>query len=194
MRILTALATIIGILICCAVMYPIEIKLARQWKHDVDIAGDISHCVLDTDGDLIFVHRPGISLVNENRYHLLATWGQGPNEIENVYALCQYDDNIAVFEYKNKIKVFSKNDGRYVGKESRYLKSNPRTYFLRDGYYSQNRLLLGGPAIIEIKNKILNGALLKVYNDKTGQTEKSIIPIKYKEPNRYKEFRRGENR
>jgi len=179
----------IMLFICYKAIYPIDLKLERQWKHNIDLGGDISHCLLDHDGDLILVHRPGISLVNENHYSHFASWGQGPNEIGNVFALCQYEDNIAVFEYKNKAKLFAKKDGQYAGKEVKNLKSSPSTYYLRDGYYSQNRFLLGGPVIFTIKNKILDGAMLKVYNDKSGETEKSIIPIKYQEPNHYNEIR-----
>jgi len=181
---------IVVFFLCCHFMYSIEIKLLKQWRHNCDLGGEVSHCLLDNDDNIILVHRPGISLVNEKQFVNFAKWGQGPNEIENVYAICEYMDDLAVFEFLNKLKLFKKSAEGYSGKNRKWLKSNPSSYYLKDAFFVKDRFFLGGLVIISTQKGKLNGALLKVYNDKSGQSEEDLIPVQYPEPSRYNEIRK----
>lgn len=183
-------AALAVLLFCCPLIYPQEIRLLKQWKHDGDLGGEISHCLLDEHNNIILVHRPGISFVNERQFVNFARWGQGPNEIENVLAICEYRGDLAAFEYKNKLKLFEMSTSGYYEKGKKWLNSNPASFYLRDAFFVCERFFLGGPAIIRNHEGRLNGALLKVYNDKTGQAEGSLIPVQYPEPSRYNEIRR----
>lgn len=176
--------------LCCHFMYSLEIKLLKQWRHDCDLGGEISHCLLDHDDNILLVHRPGISLVNEKQFVNFAQWGQGPNEIDNVYAMCEYQDGLAVFESLNKLKLFKKSAAGYYGGNRKWIKSNPSSYYLKDAFFVKDRFFLGGLVIKSRQKDKLNGALLKVYNDKSGQSEESLIPVQYPEPSRYSEIRK----
>jgi len=163
-------------------LYSVEIKFLKQWIHNADIVGEISHCLLDKDSNIILVHRPGISLVSENNFVTFADWGQGPDQIENVFAICDYRGDLAVFELKNKIKVFKKEGEIYRGSNKQWLKINPGKYLLRDAFYARNRFFLGGLFPIKKEKKKIYAALMLAYNDATGQEEKNFAFVYYPQP------------
>ncbi|MBC7361467.1 MAG: hypothetical protein H5U06_04190 [Candidatus Aminicenantes bacterium] len=163
-------------------LYPVEIKFFKQWKHNVDIGGEISHCLLDKEDNIIIVHRPGISLVNERQFLTFSEWGQGPNQINSVYAICDYRGDLAVFELKNQIKIFKKEGETYTEVNKKWLKTDPRTYLLRDAFYTAERFFLGGLITIKKEKGKLYGALVMAYNDITGQTEKNFVFVQYPDP------------
>lgn len=163
-------------------LYSIEIKFLNQWKHNLNIGGEISHCLLDKDHNIILVHRAGISLVNEKTFITFAEWGQGPNQIENVYAICDYQGDLAVFELKNQMKIFKKEGETYHEDYKKWLKLDPGIYLLRDAFYTRNRFFLGGLIYIKREKRNLYGALMMAYNDVTEKTEKNFVFVHYPWP------------
>lgn len=171
-------------------MYPQDLHLLKQWKHKADFGGEIYRSLLDEQDNLILVHRPGISMVNENQFVTFARWGQGPNEINGTYGMCEYHGDLAVFIHKNKIKLFRRNNNRYDYHSQKWLKSDPGSYYLKDAFFADNRFFLGGIIILEKMKSVRKGALLRIYNDKTEKIEGDYCGIQYPEPSCYHEIRK----
>ncbi|MDD8039474.1 MAG: hypothetical protein PHH18_09505 [Acidobacteriota bacterium] len=171
-------------------MYPQDLHLLKQWKHKADFGGEIYRSLLDEQDNLILVHRPGISMVNENQFVTFARWGQGPNEINGTYGMCEYHGDLAVFIHKNKIKLFRRNNNRYDYHSQKWLKSDSGSYYLKDAFFADNRFFLGGIIILEKMKSVRKGALLRIYNDKTEKIEGDYCGIQYPEPSCYHEIRK----
>jgi hypothetical protein len=163
-------------------LYPVEMKLLKQWIHNVDVGGEISHCLLDKYSNIILVHRPGISLVNEKKITTFAEWGQGPDQINSVYAICDYQGDLAVFELNNQIKLFKMEGETYHEINKKWLKINPGIYFLRDAFYAQGRFFLGGLFTIKEEREKIYAALMMAYNDLSGQVEEKFGLVYYPKP------------
>ncbi|MDD8020791.1 MAG: hypothetical protein PHU81_06370 [Acidobacteriota bacterium] len=167
-----------------------EIRLVKQWHHQADFGGEISHCLLDKDNDLIVVHCPGISMINENKFTTFATWGQGPNEIDSIFAICDANGDLAVFEYYSEVTLFEKDARGYHEKSHKWLKTEPGSFYLRDAFFAQDCFFLAGLVIKERNKDKSIGALIRVYNDKLQKIEKDLITVQYTEPSYFEQIRK----
>lgn len=171
--------------------YAQSLKLVQHWKHKQEIYGNIMHSLVDAEGNLfLVVLMQGVFLLNDKECtNSIITHGQGPNEVSNLFAICNYDRNVAIFETKEKIKVFNKNGGKYNLKEVKWIKKDPTGFFMKDALYHDDKFYLAGTEFLKQSPTSADAAFIKIYDLKSKIFLKSLITEQQKMPNRLYEMK-----
>jgi len=166
----------------------IGIKKIGSWEFPDRIFGKIFYSTVDKDNHLVvsFYKIPVLSMSSKGIVEF-APYGQGPNELTNLVGMCFYKGNLALAEHADKIKIYEKKKGKYVWKETKWLKHS--------GYYAlipncikyyENKWFVVGTEGLEY-NKITGKSVcshIKVYDEK-GKMIKRLIKSHYTGANQY---------
>jgi len=172
-------------------IYSIQLKKIESWKFEQTYGKQITSSFLDFSGDLIIIFKTQPVIFNKNKCLPFATFGQGPDEITNLYTCCEYDGKLMLFEDVNKIKVFKKKGDSYVWEQTIWLKREPLPFFLKaalfyKGYFflaGMNILNFPGPDSMDISN-------LQIYEESSKSCVKNLMLETGLKPDRQYEIER----
>jgi hypothetical protein len=166
-----------------------RLKRVTQWKHDTEPFGNEFISLVDRDNHVIgsFFKSP-FRIISAEKIVLFAPYGQGPSDLMNAMAGFIYKGDLAVVETSNKIKVFTKKDGTYIWKETKWLKGSRFPHFVKSGIFFANKLFLAGFAFLNMGKEEVEVGHLKIYDDQ-GKLLKTLIKKTFKGPSRLYEMR-----
>ncbi|HLP47328.1 MAG TPA: hypothetical protein VK469_15360, partial [Candidatus Kapabacteria bacterium] len=154
-----------------------EFKKIQQWKHgDQGLYGGITHAAVDKDNHLVvgFGEKLGWRVITPTGIKAFGPAGQGPSDLSMVFAMCPFNDDLAFILLGQSVKIFTKKDGKYEWKETRWLKQNYYPHVIRDGLFLDNKWFLAGINFLDLKDEKLHVNLLKVYHE-DGKTSLNLL-------------------
>ncbi|MCP5105386.1 MAG: hypothetical protein GY950_18500 [bacterium] len=158
-----------------------EFKQIDQWKHD-EVCGREFYSLIDHDNHVVAGFRfIGNRIISPGKLIKFAPYGQGPGDLTDSKAAYLYNSDLAIMENQQKIKIFTKKDGTYVWKETKWLKRGYWADSVKDAVFFDNKLFVVGrlSAISENNQKeIRERVLLKVYGS-DGYLLKQLIKLTY---------------
>jgi len=143
-----------------------EFKQIQQWKHgDQSLYGPIIS-LIDKDSHIVasFGEKFGWRVITPTQIKTFGPSGQGPSDLYMVMAMCPYNDDLAFIQLGHSIKIFTKKDGIYVWKETRWLKRDYYPHVVRDALFLENKWFLTGLNFLDIKGEKNHVNLLKIFN------------------------------
>jgi len=182
MNIKTSLFTAAIILMALTLQGMENLKPERQITYEDEIYGRFSGALLDKDSDLIasFYATP-LRLFTPEKSVQFATMGQGPDQLINLWAQCLYNDDLALFEMPNKIKIFTKKDGTYVWKETKWLKRGPYLHVPSSAVFLDNKWFIAGSSFHDMGGKDSPVSFVTVYGA-DGTLVNELIDKKFDKP------------
>lgn len=153
------------------------LKKIDCWKHDQTYWGPISGSFLDFRGDLILKFNKGPVVIDKNASVPFAFFGQGPDEISQLYTICEYNEDLALFEDINKIKVFKKTGSTFTSKQTVWLKRNPLPVLLKAALFYKEHFFLAGWNVqgVPTSPDTMNVANLQIFEENSKSPGKYTI-------------------
>ncbi|UCH97251.1 MAG: hypothetical protein JSV88_10480 [Candidatus Aminicenantes bacterium] len=169
------------IVICVLPLLGIEeFKKINQWNHgDQEIYKHLSRGIIDGD-DHVITRTGGWGarslLITPKDVVSFAPIGQGPGDIYLLCASCPYQNDLAMVEYSQKLKIFTKKDNKYAWKETKWLKRDRYNQKITDMLFFKDKWFLAGhhPLNINESKKKKTVSLLRIF-DKDGKPIKELI-------------------
>lgn len=157
------------------------LELERQFTYDDEIFGYFSSAIIDKDNHIIggFYNTPRRLFTPEQSVPF-AELGQGPNQLTGLWATGTYNDDLAFVEMPNKIKIFTKKDGKYVWKETKWFKRGPYLHAVRGIAFLENKWFFAGINYIDMKKNDFKISFVKVY-DSEGNPLKELLEREVKD-------------
>ncbi len=163
-----------------------DFKRVDQWKHD-ELCLHHFYSLIDPDNQVVgaFYKNPNL-LISREKIVKFAGYGQSPNELTNLLGMFFYRGDLAMVEMPKKIKIFTKKNGTYAWKETKWLKMGKMPQIVKDGIFFDNKIFLAGLTFLEsTKNENeINTSFIKVYDEK-GTLLKDLVHKTFKGPNRF---------
>jgi hypothetical protein len=183
------------ILLICIILpgylLSIELKKLDTWKFERTYGKQIITSFWDSSGDLIVVFGIQPVILNKNKCIPFATFGQGPDEIINLYACCEYNGNLALFEDVNKIKIFKKKGENYSSEQTIWLKRDPLPFFLKSALFYKGYFFLAGMKIQNFsQSNSMDISNLQIYEESSKNWVKSLLSEMGLKPGRQYEIAR----
>ncbi|MCX6578682.1 MAG: hypothetical protein NT166_00690, partial [Candidatus Aminicenantes bacterium] len=144
-----------------------ELKQIQQWRHgDQELYGGVNYAIVDKDNHLVadFGQTIGWRVIIPTQIKSFGPSGQGPSDLYMVMAMCPFNDDLAFIQLGHSIKIFTKKDGIYVWKETRWLKRDYYPHVVRDALFLDNKWFLTGLNFLDIKGEKTHVNLLKIFN------------------------------
>jgi len=163
-----------------------EFKRVGQWKLEADPFGKETLSILDKDNHLVcFFYQTWFCILTPEKVIKFGFKGEGPSDLMYGYAMFPYKGDIAVAEASNKFKIFTKKDGTYVWKATKWHKQSPNFYAIYDGVFVDNKFFLAGIEYTSFdkKRNLSEVYHVKVFDD-NGKPLKHLVREYYKPPNR----------
>lgn len=156
-------------------LFSAEFKLISKWQHKEEILRYCEQSYLEKDNEVVgLFYKTGCRLLTAKKVIEFAPRGEGPGEVMNSMAIFPYNEDLAIVERPEKIKIFEKKEGTYVWKKTIWLRRAQFAHLVRNGLYYDNKIFFAGFQFHEKKKNTYEIALLKVYDDK-GQPLKELI-------------------
>jgi hypothetical protein len=155
-----------------------EFKKVDQWNHgDQGIYKHLDRGIIDGDGNVIT--RTGNTrslLITPKHVFSFAPTGQGPGDIYILAAACHYQNDLAMLEYTQRLKIFKKKENKYVWKETKWLKRDKYNQKITDILFYKDKWFLAGqhPLNYNKNEKTKTVSLLRVFNE-DGKPVKELI-------------------
>lgn len=166
---------VLSLLMISTCLPGIDVVFKEKWEHPDEIPGRVQFSTIDKDGDVVatfFI--VGQKLITPKKVITIAPFGQGPDEVENVFSICPYrDGKLAFIENPGKMKIFKKVDDNYRMEKIIWLKRSPYSHYIHNALFYDGRWFLGG---YEVLNRGKNGedvSYVKVH-DEEGQLIKNL--------------------
>lgn len=157
------------------------LELERQYTYDDDIFGYFSSAVIDKDNHIIAVfYRTPLRLFTPEKSITFAEMGEGPDQLLGLWAAGPYNDDLALVEMPNKIKIFTKKAGKYVWKETKWFKRGLYFHAVRGIAFLDNKWFFAGLNYIEMKKNDIRISFVKVY-DADGNPLKELLEREVKD-------------
>ncbi|MGE5344107.1 MAG: hypothetical protein ACM3SY_21790 [Candidatus Omnitrophota bacterium] len=147
-----------------------DFKCIDQWKHE-EIFGNHFFSIIDKDNEVVgSFYKSPIRIISRNKIIQFAPRGEGPSELLGLEALFEYKGDLAAVERPEKMKIFTKKQGTYVWKETKWIKRGRFAHVVKNGIFFDNKFFLAGVEFLTLKNdrevyflRVLdgNGNLLK---------------------------------
>ena len=144
-----------------------EFKQLQQWKHgDQGLYESFTYVTIDKENHIVagFGSKLGWRVITPTQIKSFGPSGQGPSDLSMLMAMCPYNDDLAFIQLGHSIKIFTKKDGIYVWKETRWLKRDYYPHLIRDFLFLDNKWFCAGINFLDIKGEKAHVNLLKVYN------------------------------
>jgi len=166
-----------------------EFKRIDHWAHDETFGRDF-FSFIDSDNHVVGgFYMIGCRMITPEKIVKFAPRGEGPGDLITFSAAFPYKDkgDIIIFEMPGRAKIFTKKNGTYAWKETRWFKLGKYAHKIKEGIFFDNKFFLTGEEQIEYKNNKQYVSLLKVYDD-NGQPLKQLIRKTFTTPNRFYEM------
>jgi len=123
-----------------------EFVLVDTWEDQEFIAGGMLFgSFIDKDGDYLAQFQKDPPLIaNKNGFKQLRQRGQGPGDLESLFGACYRGDDLTIFEWSGKIKLFSKEQGTYEYKDSIFRKAEGSHFYSKGIAFAHDRWFLSG--------------------------------------------------
>ncbi|MGE5344111.1 MAG: hypothetical protein ACM3SY_21810 [Candidatus Omnitrophota bacterium] len=151
-------------------------KRIDQWKHD-DMCGMHFYSFIDKDNNVIGVFYKGLNfIISRDKLVKFANWGEGPSELMGLEAFFEYKGDLAIVERADKMKIFTKKDGTYVWKETKWLKRGRYLHAVKNGIFFDNKFFLAGVEDAEYvpHKKYTDTYFLRVLDEKGNLLKQQI--------------------
>lgn len=160
-----------------------EFKRVDQWQFEDAFLSKV-FCVIDKDHHILGgFARDGCRMITPDKVVPFLRFGQGPNEVTIYRTGFLYREDLAIFERADKIKVFTKKNGNYVWKATKWVKRPKNLHAIKNTIFFNNKFFVAGYE--STKRKDINEMFhLKVYSD-DGKPLKSLIKIDYGKDHQY---------
>lgn len=152
-------------------------KRIDQWRKNEVVRFHLRSCI-DKENQLIanFARVKHIFLMDKQKCIKWGLLGEGPDNVMSMYAIFPYKGDIAVVDMTQRMKVFTKKNGTYVWKETKWLARGKYLDTVFNGAYADNKIFLTGFEGLEYfpDRPIRNASFLKVLND-NGKFLKHLV-------------------
>ena len=149
----------------------------ETWEHKFLLAERIGDSVVTPDGELLSsFFKLGPVLISRQRLNRrICCRGQGPDELENLYAYCLHPEGLAFVELPHRIKIFRRENTGYGWKRTIGLEKSRFLSFISSAVYSDHKWFLAGYFLENFPMKPLyKEVFLKIYDDR-GKFIKGLI-------------------
>ena len=148
----------------------------ETWEHNLDISGRVHFSTITPDGKIVgSFFKMGPVMIHSGNAAVLCRHGQGPSELQDLYAFCTHPDGIAFVELPFRIKVFMRKGEKYVWKKTQWLERSQFYTNVSAVLYSSGHWLIGGYFLENFSRKPLyKEVYLKIYDDQ-GKYVKGLI-------------------
>jgi len=159
-----------------------DFKLVHRLTYKDQIYGYFRGSLIDSDNDIIvgFYGTP-LRLFTPEKSIQFALMGQGPNQLTNLWAYCWYNNDLALFEMPNKIKIFMKKNDSYQWKETKWLKRGPFAHVPRGAVFFDNKWFIAGSNFHDMGGPTSKVSFVKIYGA-NGKPLKDLLFKQFKEP------------
>lgn len=159
-------------------------KRVQQWTHDAVFGRDF-FTFIDNDNHMVGgFGQIGCRIITPDAIIEFAPRGQGPGDLMTFSAAFPYKGDIMVIEMAGKAKIFTKKNGTYAWKETKWFKTGKYAYNPTEGVFFDDKIFLTGEELLGLDGTAKNVAFLKVFDD-NGKPLKSLIKKTYTESNRF---------
>jgi len=150
-------------------------KELDRWKLEDEPFGRRFVSVVDCDYHVVggFFKSP-IRILTPRKILKFGNYGQGPSDLTDAQAVFMYKGDLAIVERADKLKIFSKKDGIYKWKETKWFKRGKGPHKVRDAVYFDNKFFFAGHEGISYSAGSQEVAFLKVF-DHEGNVLKQLI-------------------
>jgi len=163
-------------------------KRIDRWGHDESFGCDF-FSFIDSDNHVVGgFYMSENSIITPEKIVKFAPRGEGPGDIMSGCAAFPYKEDIIFFELNGKAKVFTKKNGTYDWKETRWFKTGKYGHIIKEGIFFDNKFFLTGYEQLDYKSNEWDASFLKVY-DENGQPLKQLIRKTFTKPNRFSEMK-----
>jgi len=157
--------------------------MTDKWNHGEKIFRDIISSSIDKDGNvLVGFYINGIRLITPGEVIAFAPYGEGPGDVMGWKEFVPYKGDIAIVEWADKTKVFTKKNDTYVYKERLWFKRGPYPFGVTGAAFIDNKWFFTGLANINFHPTISKICYLKVY-DANRMPLKVLLKDEYKGKN-----------
>lgn len=163
------------------------VEPSEIWEYEnIEPLGPIDYAFVDHYNRLVMaLFRVGGVWADRQQAKVFMTWGQGPNQVIDVRGLCKYHKSIAIFELKNKIKLFSYKNGDYTEDGVIWVRKEVQPIRMRDGFCFNDTFYIAG--YLENDKNAVN--YLRILPEDKGRSPVDLVHDHHLERNRYYEIR-----
>ncbi|MGE5344113.1 MAG: hypothetical protein ACM3SY_21820 [Candidatus Omnitrophota bacterium] len=131
---------------------------------------------IDKDNELVgSFYKSPLLLISGKKIVKFAPYGEGPSDLTNIAALFDYKGDLAAVERAEKMKIFTKKDGTYVWKETKWIKRGKLLHAVKNGIFFDNKFFLAGLEDLFYKNKKYREVCFLRVLDEKGNLIKQLI-------------------
>jgi len=145
----------------------VQLERIDQWKFDHEPLVYIGNTYISKDNSIIGIIRDVWGTeITKTEIKQFAGYGDGPNQVIFPTMIFSYGNDIVIHELAGRIKIFTKKEGGYTFKNSRWLKKKELPFIPRQGVFFENRIFIAGPQDLKQSQQSCQYALISVYDEK----------------------------
>ena len=147
---------------------PRDFRFVDTWTHDMMIAGNIGSSMVGANGDVAATFfKIGPVWLSKKGAHLICRRGQGPDEIQDLFGLCEHPEGIALVELPFRIKVFARSRDRFQCKRTLWLERSRFYTVVSSVLFSRGKWFLAGYFLENFSRKyVYKKVFVKVYDNR----------------------------
>jgi len=151
-------------------------KLVEEWSHDMEALDRIGVTAVMPEGNLVTTfYKKGPVWLSRQRAQLVCLRGQGPDEIQDLFALCPHPEGIAMVELPSRIKIFKKSGDSFRCRRTLWLQRSRFYTTVSSVLFSRGKWFLAGYFLENFSRKyVYKKVFVKVY-DNRGKYIKGLI-------------------
>jgi len=126
-----------------------DFSLVEKWQPKDEILRRVIFSLVDKDKDIVAsFYMIGLRHIKPKDVIAFAPRGQGPGDLMDIKAVFPFHDDMAIVESAGKIKIFKKEGGKYLFKDTIWLKTGKFNHSVDDGLFLDNKWFLSGTELL----------------------------------------------
>jgi len=153
-----------------------EFRVADTWRHDMEITGRIGGSTILKNGHVAATfYGQGPVEISSRASELVCRRGQGPDELQDLFAACEHPLGLAFVELPFRIKIFGRDNGDYRCRQTIWLEKSRFYTAVSSALFCRGKWFLAGYFLENFSRKyVYKKVFVKVY-DAEGKYIKGLI-------------------
>jgi len=154
------------------------LKLVEKWQLGNETVDWIKFSLVDNNGNIVMAfNRAGHRLIKPDKIVKFAPQGQGPEDLMEIWALFNFNQDIAYVEMPgNKLKIFKNEGATYHYKETRWVKKGYYPFIVRNGIFYDQKIFLVGYNVLMMdpRKNVWEASFIEIF-DLQGVPLKTLL-------------------
>lgn len=161
---------------CACPVDDMEFRVVDTWSNDIKITGRIGGSTILKNGNVAATfYGQGPVEISSRTAEFICRRGQGPDELQDLFAACEHPHGLAFVELPFRIKIFGRDNGDYHCRKSVWLEKSRFYTAVSSVLFIRGKWFLAGYFLENFSRKyVYKKVFVKVYDAK-GKYIKGLI-------------------